>query len=129
MFCVTSFSFVPFDEVIWDFYSACDTFSTQPRRISAVSVAERVAYERGEEPGSSCGYSVRFESMLPRPHASVMFCTVGGCCLFKYIGSDKNGWLEFDKNESLLIPLLDNMKWLMLETFVMCASYCPFRGD
>lgn len=52
---------------------------SQPRRISAVSVAERVAYERGEEPGKSCGYSVRFESILPRPHASIMFCTVGQC--------------------------------------------------
>ncbi|NXU56884.1 DHX9 helicase, partial [Turnix velox] len=55
----------------------CNIVVTQPRRISAVSVAERVAYERGEEPGQSCGYSVRFESVLPRPHASVMFCTVG----------------------------------------------------
>ncbi|XP_026525038.1 ATP-dependent RNA helicase A isoform X1 [Notechis scutatus] len=55
----------------------CNIVVTQPRRISAVSVAERVSYERGEEPGNSCGYSVRFESMLPRPHASVMFCTVG----------------------------------------------------
>ncbi|XP_042320101.1 ATP-dependent RNA helicase A isoform X1 [Sceloporus undulatus] len=55
----------------------CSIVVTQPRRISAVSVAERVAYERGEEPGNSCGYSVRFESVLPRPHASVMFCTVG----------------------------------------------------
>ncbi|XP_031291477.2 ATP-dependent RNA helicase A isoform X1 [Camelus dromedarius] len=55
----------------------CNIVVTQPRRISAVAVAERVAYERGEEPGKSCGYSVRFESILPRPHASIMFCTVG----------------------------------------------------
>uniref|UniRef100_A0A8C4VI53 RNA helicase n=1 Tax=Falco tinnunculus TaxID=100819 RepID=A0A8C4VI53_FALTI len=55
----------------------CNIIVTQPRRISAVSVAERVSYERGEQPGQSCGYSVRFESVLPRPHASVMFCTVG----------------------------------------------------
>ncbi|XP_068272943.1 ATP-dependent RNA helicase A [Nyctibius grandis] len=55
----------------------CNIVVTQPRRISAVSVAERVSYERGEEPGQSCGYSVRFESVLPRPHGSVMFCTVG----------------------------------------------------
>ncbi|XP_075038353.1 ATP-dependent RNA helicase A isoform X2 [Mixophyes fleayi] len=55
----------------------CNIVVTQPRRISAVSVAERVAFERGEDPGKSCGYSVRFESMLPRPHASMMFCTVG----------------------------------------------------
>ncbi|KAM9719886.1 ATP-dependent RNA helicase A protein-like [Menidia menidia] len=55
----------------------CNIVVTQPRRISAVSVAERVAYERGEELGRSCGYSVRFESVLPRPHASILFCTVG----------------------------------------------------
>ncbi|XP_030352114.1 ATP-dependent RNA helicase A isoform X5 [Strigops habroptila] len=55
----------------------CNIVVTQPRRISAVSVAERVSYERGEQPGQSCGYSVRFESVLPRPHASVLFCTVG----------------------------------------------------
>ncbi|XP_072544366.1 ATP-dependent RNA helicase A isoform X1 [Salminus brasiliensis] len=57
--------------------SECNIVVTQPRRISAVSVAERVAYERGEEVGKSCGYSVRFESILPRPHASILFCTVG----------------------------------------------------
>ncbi|XP_056911803.1 ATP-dependent RNA helicase A isoform X2 [Takifugu flavidus] len=57
--------------------SDCNIVVTQPRRISAVSVAERVAYERGEDLGKSCGYSVRFESVLPRPHASILFCTVG----------------------------------------------------
>lgn len=53
-----------------------------------MSVAERVSFERGEEVGKSCGYSVRFESALPRPHASVMFCTVGKN-LFT-ISDDKN---------------------------------------
>ncbi|XP_064416002.1 ATP-dependent RNA helicase A isoform X2 [Latimeria chalumnae] len=57
--------------------SDCNIVVTQPRRISAVSVAERVASERGEDLGKSCGYSVRFESVLPRPHASILFCTVG----------------------------------------------------
>ncbi|KAL0811429.1 hypothetical protein ABMA28_009831 [Loxostege sticticalis] len=52
-------------------------FVTQPRRISAVSVAERVASERCEELGNSVGYSVRFESVLPRPYGSILFCTVG----------------------------------------------------
>ena len=47
------------------------------RRISAVSVADRVAVERCEELGVSVGYSVRFESRLPRPYGSVLFCTVG----------------------------------------------------
>lgn len=55
----------------------CNVCITQPRRISAVSVSERVATERCEMLGQSVGYSVRFESVLPRPYASIMFCTVG----------------------------------------------------
>lgn len=55
----------------------CNIVVTQPRRISAVSVADRVANERCEPLGQSIGYSVRFESCLPRPYGGVMFCTVG----------------------------------------------------
>ncbi|XP_043277382.1 dosage compensation regulator isoform X2 [Venturia canescens] len=55
----------------------CSIAVTQPRRISAVSVADRVAVERCENLGQSVGYSVRFESCLPRPYGSIMFCTVG----------------------------------------------------
>nr|XP_023019376.1 dosage compensation regulator isoform X1 [Leptinotarsa decemlineata] len=55
----------------------CNICVTQPRRISAVSVSERVANEKCEELGQSVGYSVRFESALPRPYGSIMFCTVG----------------------------------------------------
>ncbi|RMZ98165.1 ATP-dependent RNA helicase A [Brachionus plicatilis] len=57
--------------------SECNIIVTQPRRISAISVAERVAFEQHEELGQSIGYSVRFDSMLPRPFGGVLFCTVG----------------------------------------------------
>ena len=57
--------------------SYCNIICTQPRRISAVSVADRVAVERCEELGISTGYSVRFESVFPRPYGAIMFCTVG----------------------------------------------------
>lgn len=40
-----------------------DVICTQPRRISALSVAQRVATERGEACGDSCGYVIRFENM------------------------------------------------------------------
>ncbi|KAG5505023.1 hypothetical protein JKF63_04470 [Porcisia hertigi] len=40
-----------------------DIICTQPRRISALSVAQRVATERGEACGASCGYVIRFENM------------------------------------------------------------------
>lgn len=55
----------------------CNIAVTQPRRISAVSVAERIAHERKEMLGESVGYSVRFESILPRPYGSILFCTIG----------------------------------------------------
>ncbi|CAL1541564.1 unnamed protein product, partial [Lymnaea stagnalis] len=55
----------------------CGIIITQPRRISAVSIAERVAAERSEMLGMSVGYSVRFESVMPRPYGSILYCTVG----------------------------------------------------
>ncbi|KIK93741.1 hypothetical protein PAXRUDRAFT_12465 [Paxillus rubicundulus Ve08.2h10] len=56
----------------------CNIICTQPRRLAALSVADRVAKERGEVVGSgSIGYSVRFESKLPEEHGSITFCTVG----------------------------------------------------
>lgn len=35
---------------------------TQPRRVSCVSVAKRVAYERDEAIGQCVGYAIRHES-------------------------------------------------------------------
>ncbi len=58
--------------------SKCNIFCTQPRRIAAISVAQRVAAERGESVGNgSIGYQVRFEAKLPVHHGSVTFCTTG----------------------------------------------------
>jgi len=37
---------------------------TQPRRISAISVAERVAVERAERLGKSVGYQIRLEKYI-----------------------------------------------------------------
>ncbi|EKM61046.1 uncharacterized protein PHACADRAFT_247373 [Phanerochaete carnosa HHB-10118-sp] len=56
----------------------CNIVCTQPRRIAAISVAQRVAAERGEIAGKgSIGYQVRFEAQLPEDHGSVTFCTTG----------------------------------------------------
>ncbi|KAF9241384.1 hypothetical protein BU15DRAFT_44905 [Melanogaster broomeanus] len=56
----------------------CNIICTQPRRLAALSVADRVAKERGEVVGNgSIGYNVRFESKPPEEHGSVTFCTVG----------------------------------------------------
>uniref|UniRef100_A0A672HHI3 Putative ATP-dependent RNA helicase DHX57 n=1 Tax=Salarias fasciatus TaxID=181472 RepID=A0A672HHI3_SALFA len=49
---------------------------TQPRRISAISVAQRVAQERAECLGNSVGYQIRLESV--RTSATrLLYCTAG----------------------------------------------------
>lgn len=55
----------------------CNIFCTQPRRLAALSVADRVAKERGESLGMSVGYQIRFENRLPEDHGSITFCTTG----------------------------------------------------
>ncbi|XP_033228401.1 ATP-dependent DNA/RNA helicase DHX36 [Belonocnema kinseyi] len=50
---------------------------TQPRRISAISVAERVAAERGESVGHSVGYQIRLERVQSRSQGCILFCTTG----------------------------------------------------
>lgn len=56
----------------------CNIVCTQPRRLAAISVANRVAAERGEAAGKgSIGYQVRFEAQLPENNGSVTFCTTG----------------------------------------------------
>ncbi|KAK7694658.1 hypothetical protein QCA50_001845 [Cerrena zonata] len=56
----------------------CNIVCTQPRRLAAISVAGRVASERGEAVGKgSIGYQVRFEAQLPEKDGSVTFCTTG----------------------------------------------------
>ncbi|KAL6175637.1 hypothetical protein ACLB2K_052276 [Fragaria x ananassa] len=54
----------------------CSIICTQPRRISAMSVSERVAAERGENLGESVGYKVRLEGMKGRD-TRLLFCTTG----------------------------------------------------
>lgn len=54
----------------------CNIVCTQPRRISAIGVAERVASERGEQVGQSTGYAIKGESRSSA-HTRLLFCTVG----------------------------------------------------
>ncbi|KAF7648265.1 hypothetical protein LDENG_00159620 [Lucifuga dentata] len=49
---------------------------TQPRRLAAISVAERVAAERGESVGETVGYHIRLESRVS-PTTLLTFCTSG----------------------------------------------------
>ena len=49
---------------------------TQPRRISAIGVAERVAQERDEKIGNLVGYQIRLESKTSSG-TRLLFCTTG----------------------------------------------------
>ncbi|XP_033644979.1 ATP-dependent DNA/RNA helicase DHX36-like [Asterias rubens] len=68
--------------------SMCRVICTQPRRISAITVAERVASERAEPcgNGSSTGYQIRLEARLPRQQGCILYCTNG--ILLKWLDSD-----------------------------------------
>uniref|UniRef100_A0AAR2LDW1 RNA helicase n=1 Tax=Pygocentrus nattereri TaxID=42514 RepID=A0AAR2LDW1_PYGNA len=54
----------------------CRIFCTQPRRLAAIAVAERVATERGESVGQTIGYQIRLESRVS-PKTLLTFCTSG----------------------------------------------------
>nr|XP_045581846.1 ATP-dependent RNA helicase DHX30-like [Procambarus clarkii] len=66
----------------------CNILITQPRRISAISLAKRVAKERGEKVGDSVGYHVRLEYKRLRNRGGIMFCTTG--MLLQNIHSNPN---------------------------------------
>ncbi|XP_041423235.1 ATP-dependent RNA helicase DHX30 isoform X2 [Xenopus laevis] len=55
----------------------CNMLITQPRRISAVSVSQRVGHELGPALRRNVGYQVRLESSLPPRGGALLFCTVG----------------------------------------------------
>ncbi|CAI5531028.1 unnamed protein product, partial [Closterium sp. Naga37s-1] len=60
----------------WGKGRRCRVMCTQPRRISATSVAERIAAERGEKIGQTVGYQIRLESKGNRS-SSLWLCTNG----------------------------------------------------
>ena len=55
---------------------ATNIVCTQPRRISAISVAKRVAQERGEAAGQTVGYRTRVQERVS-PDTKLLFCTSG----------------------------------------------------
>ncbi|KAM0057252.1 putative RNA helicase [Helianthus debilis subsp. tardiflorus] len=65
----------------------CNILCTQPRRISAMAVADRVSTERGEHLGESVGYKVRLEGMKGKG-THLLFCTSG--ILLRRLLSDRN---------------------------------------
>lgn len=59
---------------------------TQPRRISAISLAERVARERNGQDPKEVGHAIRFDSSFDAKRSKLIFCTTG--TLLKWLNSD-----------------------------------------
>lgn len=55
----------------------CNMICTQPRRIAAISVAQRVAEERNEPLRETVGYHVRFDAKVPYHPHGITYCTTG----------------------------------------------------
>lgn len=72
------------DKLLADQGAQFSCYVTQPRRISAITLAERVAEERCESVGDSVGYSVRFETISPRPYGAIMYINLFGICVYKF---------------------------------------------
>jgi ATP-dependent RNA helicase DHX36 len=50
---------------------------TQPRRVSAISLAERIAWERCEEVGATVGYQIKLEKNMKPGVTQLLLCTTG----------------------------------------------------
>lgn len=61
---------------------------SEPRRIAATSLAERVANERDEALGETVGYHVRLDSIYNKDTGAILYCTSG--ILLKHIQNDPN---------------------------------------
>ena len=101
------------DEAISSGKGSCfHAICTQPRRIAAISVAQRVAHERCEPCGgtsSSSGYQIRLERKLPRERGSILFCTTG--ILVQFLQSD---------------PYLENVSHLLLGNYFILHFFVCF---
>lgn len=86
----------------------CKIFCTEPRRISAISLAQRVSAEMGEAPGtvgtngSLIGYSIRLESNIAKS-TRLAFVTNGIALRMLEGGSGQGGAAAIDEVSHIII--------------------------
>nr|XP_033787835.1 ATP-dependent RNA helicase DHX30 isoform X2 [Geotrypetes seraphini] len=108
----------------------CNMVITQPRRISAISVAQRVRHELGPGLRKNVGFHVRLESSLPPRGGAMLFCTVG-ILLKKLQGNPKLEGIshviidevhERDVNTDFLLILLKRIQHLNPDLHLVLMS-------
>ncbi|KAJ8976100.1 hypothetical protein NQ317_008438 [Molorchus minor] len=116
---------------------------TQPRRIAAISLAQRVAIERDEAVGSIIGYQVRLNSNFSPTTGRVLYCTTG--ILLRHLQSDPtlsnfthiilDEAHERDVNTDLLMNLLrgaiktnPKLKLVVMSATIDTNVFCEYFG-
>ncbi|CAN0181828.1 unnamed protein product, partial [Ectocarpus sp. 4 AP-2014] len=125
----------------------CKIVCTQPRRISAIAVAERIAEERGERIGGTVGYTIRLESSVSKDTQLVLM-TPG--ILLKKLGRDpmlkefthvlideaRNGIVhERDRNSEFLLIVLrgllakrPDLRLMLMSATLQQGKYSEYFG-
>jgi len=104
----------------------CSVIITQPRRLSAIAVAERVASERCERIGDVVGYSIRLESKQSA-RTRLLFCTTG--ILLRRLQSDPDlvGVTHVVVDEVHERDLLSDFLLVILRALAKRRNDPPFR--
>ncbi|VEN38426.1 unnamed protein product [Callosobruchus maculatus] len=116
---------------------------TQPRRIAAISLAERVSSERDESVGHIVGYQVRLNSKFQPTTGRILYCTTG--ILLRHFQSDPSlsnfthvildEAHERDVNTDLLMNLLreavqrnPNLKVVVMSATIDTTMFSEYFG-
>ena len=109
---------------------SCNIVCTEPRRISAISLARRVSEEMGEaqigSQESVCGYQIRFESKRG-PATRLIYCTTG--VILRQLQMDPGlkdvSHIIVDEVKQLKqYYAVSKMAWLISYKFCLCG--CTF---
>ncbi|CAE6438679.1 unnamed protein product [Rhizoctonia solani] len=110
----------------------CRIYCTEPRRISAISLAQRVSRELGEPPGavgtlsSLIGYSVRLESNITR-NTRLAFVTNG--IALRMLESDGKGGTAFDEITHIIIDEVHERSIESDFLLIVLKSMMKYRPD
>ncbi|KMZ73507.1 putative ATP-dependent RNA helicase [Zostera marina] len=121
----------------------CNIICTQPRRISAISVAARIASERGENLGETVGYQIRLESKRSSM-TRLIFCTTG-VLLRRLVQEPNLGGVthllvdeihERGMNEDFLIiilrdllPIRPDLRLILMSATINADMFSKYFGD